>query len=998
MEIRFLPDYERFQCTSLKLIERLVHTRAIDIVACTDKTISVYWNDEKLPARTFKEFVARFFSSSKTFAWDAVRNMEVALVPRQALYTPQGVPEGSCTLSRVPPQGVYNHQGVPNGALEATGGVGPLLFVNAMRCCEGKHVDWMYRTIKQAFNQNGLSKKDQEQYKLQISDLKQHFVLVGSLWIPNPEYTSATKEKLRNPPSTYGISWEPSKSFLNSLNQMGLRDILSAKQNAKQNLMLSKALNTPQRRHRMPQVEKHDPALMAGQPGHFNTLILTEGDSAKALAIAGVAVVGRQHYGVFPLRGKFLNVRGVKKIEKVANNNEVANLMKIVGLRLGDRSQKIQDLYYQRILLFCDADDDGAHICALVYNFFHYFFRHLLQENPDFLVRFATPVVKLFPKSGNSKEMAFFSVQDMREYLRNYDESKYKIRFYKGLGTSSNKEAKVYFAHLDDHLMVLRYTQEETDKILDDLFMKQKTQERKTMLETKYNPDVAVDYKESSINFEDYVVREVLHFSWADNVRSIPSVIDGMKPCQRKILWTFLHRNITTDKKVSDAAGEVSSETAYHHGEQSLLSAIVGMAQNHVGTNNINLLVPQGQHGSRINKPSVHAASRYLFTWTSAITKYIFRPEDFPVLEYNYDDGRRIEPVFFVPIVPYILVNGCTGIGTGWSTEIPSYNPQDLVRLTREQIRVSRGELEYDEFRTHVNETSPWIEGFKGRIVKDHDNYLAVGCWDTNLETRTVHITELPPQTWTDPYVAKLQELTTSPSPNQNPLIEDLVSNSTEANIDIAVVCNPGPFEELKNVAQQFFLTTKLSMNNMHAFTKDSKLKRYENILSIFEDFFPVRLDLYEKRKTYTLQKMQEDMKVLQNKVKFILEIVQDTLQIRKMTKQALVEYLSRAGYAPHDEFQYLLGMPYVSCTVDQAEKLQKSYRKLQESYTDLEKTDVRDIWLAELDEMEQRLIQFYAERERDRNSDGTETGCAVKMIRAARTSARKRKRVTLKK
>lgn len=959
MEIRFVPDYERFQMSqSLPDVEKLILTRATDIVACTDKSIGVFWNDDKLPAKTFKEFIKKFFCPD-----DAAGPVALDSVT---------LPQGNCEIALV-----------KNDDSSAT--TKPLVFVNALRCCEGKHIDWIYRQLRTAYT-NSMSKKDQDLIKLDTTDLKQHFVLVASLWIPNPEYTTATKEKLRNPPSSFGFTWEPTKAFINSLNAMGLKDILASKRDIKNSQLLSKALNTTQRKGRMPHVDKHDPALMAGQPGHTNTLILTEGDSAKSLAIAGVAVVGRQNYGVFPLRGKFLNVRSAPE-KKIAENTEVSNLMKIIGLRIGDKTQKIKDLFYQRILLFTDSDHDGAHICGLVYNFFHYFFRHLLEEKEDFLVRFATPVVKMFPKGRQGGELAFFSVQDMQRYLQEneIDESKFRVRFYKGLGTSSNKEAKHYFAHLDKHLMVLRYTQPETDEILDDLFSKQKADERKRLLKDVYDPNATVDYNESSIKFEDYAKKEVLHFSQADNVRSIPSAIDGLKPCQRKILWTFLHRKIYTDKKVPEAAGDVSGETAYHHGETSLHSAIIGMAQNHIGTNNINLLVPQGQHGSRINDPSVHSASRYLFTWTSSVASYLFPPSDFPVLEYNFDDGKRIEPTFFVPIIPYVLVNGCTGIGTGYSTDIPSYNPFDLIGITRAMIQNS--EIEFDQL-------TPWVEGFKGKIIKDGEKFTAIGCWTTDPATRTIHVTELPPKTWTDPYLAKIGSLMSCSNPAQTPLVEDFVSNSNENDIDIAITCNAEPFSHLQNIAKQFHLSDTIRTTNMHAFSKTQKLKHYTCIRDFFEEYFPIRLKLYEKRKQHALQKLQDDMKILQNKVRFILAIVQERLKIRNYSKSELIEYLRGEHYDHHptqeEHFHYLYSMQLLTCTTDHAEKLKQSYEQLQQEYDNLQNTGVRDMWLAELDALEKHLREFYEIRVNDRLSDGTQDN-SVNMIKRRKSKKRKR-------
>ena len=264
---------------------------------------------------------------------------------------------------------------------------------------------------------------------------------------------------------------------------------------------------------------------------------------------------------------------------------------------------------------------DGAHICALVINMIHYLFPHILRDCPTFLQRFATPIVKVWNQQGVEK--SFFSISEKNSWQNSLEKSsehggpaRWKERYYKGLGTSTNREAKLYFSRLNDHIIDLRYDGDETDEILKIMFAKSESDTRKIFLENNYNPNASVDYTQSVISVKDYILQEVLHFSWEDNVRSIPHVVDGLKPSERKILYTCLAKNVVSDVKVSELSGIASAFTHYHHGEISLQSTIIGMAQNHVGSNNINLLVPQGQHGSRLNKSSEHASARYLFTRT----------------------------------------------------------------------------------------------------------------------------------------------------------------------------------------------------------------------------------------------------------------------------------------------------------------------------------------------------------------------------------------------
>ena len=116
------------------------------------------------------------------------------------------------------------------------------------------------------------------------------------------------------------------------------------------------------------------------------------------------------------------------------------------------------------------------------------------------------------------------------------------------------------------------------------------------------------------------------------------------------------------------------------------MGTIVNLAQNHVGSNNINLLQPIGQFGTRINGGKDSASPRYIFTMLSSLTRMIFPEKDDPLLAQQLDDGIKIEPEWYCPILPMVLVNGTEGIGTGWSTKVPNYNPKDLVDNIRRML------------------------------------------------------------------------------------------------------------------------------------------------------------------------------------------------------------------------------------------------------------------------------------------------------------------------
>ena len=168
-------------------------------------------------------------------------------------------------------------------------------------------------------------------------------------------------------------------------------------------------------------------------------------------------------------------------------------------------------------------------------------------------------------------------------------------------------------------------------------FSKTMADQRKEWLRG-YDPDAHVDHSGASLDYTTFIDKELIHFSNADNVRSIPSMLDGLKPGQRKILFSCFKRGKSMTKneiKVAQLAGYVSEHSAYHHGEASLAGTIVGMAQTFVGSNNVALLYPAGQFGTRLLGGKDAASPRYIFTKLPALTRLIFHPDDDALLEYQ---------------------------------------------------------------------------------------------------------------------------------------------------------------------------------------------------------------------------------------------------------------------------------------------------------------------------------------------------------------------------
>ena len=242
-------------------------------------------------------------------------------------------------------------------------------------------------------------------------------------------------------------------------------------------------------------------------------------------------------------------------------------------------------------------------------------------------------------------------------------------------------------------------------------------EDRRRIASGQQNANYLYQKDTKKINFTEFVNKELVLFSNLDNERSIPSIVDGFKPGQRKVLFACFKRNLQKEIKVAQLAGSVAELSAYHHGEASLMSTIINLAQNFVGSNNLNLLMPIGQFGTRLHGGKDAASPRYIFTNLNSLTRLLFNPKDDPLLDYINDDGQRVEPEFYCPILPTVLVNGAEGIGTGYSSKLPNYNVKDIIDNLKRLIR-----------KEEPMRMKPYYKNFRGTIDRlDDYRYVVNG-------------------------------------------------------------------------------------------------------------------------------------------------------------------------------------------------------------------------------------------------------------------------------
>lgn len=785
-----------------------------------------------------------------------------------------------------------------------------------------------------------LKKKFKDLLGLKPAIITRHLAIFINGKVQNPSFNSQTKDKLQTPVDRLRIPKEFPKKFIDSL--IASPQIQFILDEARQGSMAVLTKTDGSKRSKLTGIPKLEDANKAGtKQSNRCTLILTEGDSAKALAMSGLTVVGRDYYGVFPLRGKPLNVRDATT-EQLSKNEEVINLKKILGLHHGMDYTDSNSLRYGKVMLMTDADYDGSHIKGLLLNLFHYCWPGLLKA--DFLYEFITPVVRVSRKSEKDSSIDFYSLSEYSKWCQENDSSKWFVKYYKGLGTSTAADARKYFSNLDKHVIKFIHSTSADDDSLVLAFDKTKADARKTWLaDTPVAADDVASMDVEEISTESFVHDELILFSLANNERSIPSVIDGLKPSTRKILYTMLSQGMYQDTKLVSAAGKVMEATAYHHGEASLHGTMIGMAQDFMGSNNINLLYPSGQFGTRATGGKDHASPRYIFTCLSKEAPLIYPVEDLPVLQYVFDDGQQVEPKRFYPILPMVLVNGVKGIGTGWSTDIPPFNPDDIIenifhRMTGQPLI----------------EMHPWYRGFNGEIVKTKPgHYVAQGVVKVDSDSRTITITELPPGRWTNDFKQLLEKMLASKK------ITGYSENHPENGVYFEISLNQDQFQKVVVQADihKFFegkLTMNISTTNMVAFNGQFKLHRYESPEEILLEYYHYRVQCYHDRKHYNLNMLEKKLQELSWKVEFIQCIITGVIDVKNRSKADITTQLTTLTKIPVEFMDSLMDMNIWSLTRERMETLMNQHRNIQESVYQLQQMSPEDLWRQDLEKFQE--------------------------------------------
>jgi DNA topoisomerase-2 len=968
-KITFFPDTKALDGCTIKDIEPLIIRRAYEITQFFNGVV-VSLNGKVLPMYSLKKYVQSYLPCKTK----NILHHKFGLLAKGIYIWNIALYVGKSNAGR---SGIVSYV---NGMYTSNGGSHVNYALNYI-------VNQIYGILGDKYKERAGEKKSSMNVGITKDMIKGMLSGMIVVYVDKPQFESQIKSKVFVPvkrmPKLSNISENALKKFING-------DLIKAIELKMESLMkyrLNKEIKEMKSKGGRIKVRKYRPSEYSQSKRSPGTrlkgiLIISEGDSANGQVIKGLKVLGSEGskiFGTFPVRGKVINA--MKQTEAKVYKNEIfKNIVTVLGLEFGkDYTDSKLGLNYGKLLIFTDADEDGTHIKGLIISIFKKEWPSLLKRD-DFMYALKTPYVRI--KKGDKTIKEFYSLKQYEsQKIEKYRGA--KTWFYKGIGSNNDNEISVIFNKLYSNFVTFKWDSESNDWMT--IAFGKDSEIRKLWLKC-YDPtaDDGASYEKDEITYSEFIDSHMKNFALYDNWRKIPSITDGLKPVQRMIIFGMKKLNSKHKTKVNILSSKLMALTHYAHGEQSFQKAMTRMAQRIAGVNNLNFLKPEGNFGSREELKC--SQPRYIYTLLERWTKLIFRDEDDPILILKVKEGVVAEPVNFAPIVPVVLINGAEGIGTAHSTSIPKFNIRELITLIVDKL----------DGNNVSKDLIPWYIYYKGKIEKSDSGYVSYGIAEPTGEHGKYRISEIPiggksyqkykeflnglvdngilksflevPEggDLKDRYGKKGKNRKKNRKSNKiSPYMDNFIVKFSKE-----VLNEFGSELNVDTVMDILKLRARISTNNMKLFNVKNEITRYKSAMDIFEEYYNYRLGMYEKRKSYLLKVLKEEINVLKYMCMFIeYVIIKNLIKVKNVKRHKLIgdidskmegvrSILKVGEYTLADggelrlnanAYAVLRNMKIDSMTVEAYEDLKKKRKAKMDEIDRLKKKSVADMWRDDL-------------------------------------------------
>ncbi len=913
IEIKFTPDFIKFGYKKTEFdvdMKSLILRRAYDLSVATSDDVNIKLNGRIIHRMKTAEQYGKFFGLTPY-------NIDVKCSDKNCYWNV------AVAINK-------NSDGV---------GTTNLTFINGINTAlGGTHVDLFVRKLSEIIG----------------TDVPRRVLLGRVVWIIfgqiyNPTFESQVKMRLESPLRSWGVNLDiDEKSLKNFIKKSGLSDDISSLKNTEDLKKLAKTDGNKKRFVNISKASWDDAPLSGTARSSECKLFLVEGNSASSLFKNGKTAENAHTIGVYPLRGVPINSR-IASIKDIAANDEFNDLKQILGLREGMVYTKdnIKTLRYGKLLIAADQDPDGGKIKMLIINHLERFWPSLFEIG--FVSFFTTPLIRASRGVGKKMEIIeFFSQSQFDLWAKNKSISAYKIKWLKGLASSDNNDAKRYMQNIMGNSKRIKLLA--ADKpFLEQMFGKD-SEPRKVLLMNKLPTEL--DYTRSEYDVSELLHSEYLDYMFYSLKRAIPHMIDGLKDVNRKIVFGAKQLKLGVEMNVSNFASFVKEQTDYHHAPSSLEDSIAQMSICYTGANNFALLNSHSQNGSRVD--SEHGASRYIFISKNKLIDMIFNNRDDPLLKWkdDVDQGsvKKMEPEFYCPILPYVLLNGNEGIAVGYSTSIPPFKPVDIIQWIFAYLSRPVG----DDKIPSTSHFVPYYRGFIGKIERNvgQPSFTCSGCIE-RIGSCTYKISEILPEMTIAIFKAHLIKLVEKgivlSYDNLSYEAENKEGGSDQVIIDIRIETAQDykTSEEMNELIKILKLTGTISIANIHLLNPDGLVKKY-TIQQILAEFSEYRLDMYKKRIAHELKILHETKGELDERIRFIRAVVSGEIVIFKRPRSEVLNDMDKMRFTNREYLQIAVG----KFTLDEINKLLGELNDIISKINGLMNTSPAKMWIGELTEL----------------------------------------------
>jgi DNA topoisomerase-2 len=745
-KIRFIPNYIALGYDAgitkqhKKDIAQLIMMRAMQVAAFLDGECTVTFNDQPIKL-CFAQFAEAFVSDKAQLLNLVMKH------PKDKTFN------------------IHVSLGISNGKLQHSS------IINGISVYEGgTHIDHITNTIVAAIKPNVDKILGKTKSKFTKGLIVNNLFLIVKFSCTRPNFNTECKEKLTTPIEKFETFmfeakdkqriWTFLEPYINESIFGKLQD--KSKSRVKRGKIHCK---------------KGNDAKFAGDKkrAHECSMFIAEGDSALGLVDAGInhkkTELNKDLYGTWSIQGVCLNARKEIEVyetvkgrriirnEKFKENKRFEELVNLIGLDYNkeytagtaEGTIEFQTLRYGRVIVATDADTDGkGMIFGLIINFFATCWPELVKRG--FIMRFNTPIIRAYPKAAKASVKEFYALHEFDDWVKSdfagdveAAGKKYSINYYKGLAGNNEDEIRPMFNKFESKLSTYYYDERAHEAF--EVYFGKDTNTRKIALATPVSKvDIIESNSSNRVKASQFLDTDVKEFQRDNIMRKIPHIIDGLVPSRRKVLFAARAKLSTDKTKVVQFTGNVIAYASYQHGDASLANTIIKMAQKFTGAKNLPFLVGIGNFGTRIKGGSDAGSPRYIsIKLNKTLVDAVFPQQDDFLLPYMFDDGARVEPEYYMPIIPMCILENMQIPATGWRVKIWARDIDDVIKNVRNMIEMKNNKCK---------KLKMWMRGNTSeiRISSSGEEYM-VGKYTYDAKANTVTITELPLTVYNTNYI-----------------------------------------------------------------------------------------------------------------------------------------------------------------------------------------------------------------------------------------------------